>query len=178
MDTSRLKIWWLIVLVPLLMGCPFEEEKCFNDWERITTMDDLIILNPLKDTFQLGDEIKFLLTVPNTVSIGDSSINLYQETRDANPWLILNSRELFENEFDIILGNKGSKKNWYYLEYSSELDSYLLEIHITLTKSGEYFIGTTDRIVFGEQKDCNWYEVRTNIKGSDHRGILEFLVLP
>jgi len=58
MDTKKKHLWWAFLAIPFLLGCPFGEERCpFNDWERITTIEDLFIISPMKDTFKIGDEI-------------------------------------------------------------------------------------------------------------------------
>jgi hypothetical protein len=56
MDTNTFNLWWLIMFVPLLIGCPFGDDKCpFNDWERIPTIEDMLDISSMKNSFRIGE---------------------------------------------------------------------------------------------------------------------------
>ena len=68
MGTNRLQVWWILLVIPFLIGCPFGDEKCpFDDWERITTIEDLFVISPLKDTFRIGEEINVNMILPDSL---------------------------------------------------------------------------------------------------------------
>jgi hypothetical protein len=180
MSTNRFKLWWLLLVVPFLIGCPFGEEPCpFNDWERITTIEDLIFISPMKDSFSQGEIVTFELTIPDSIFIYDKVISLNKETGDISPKLITHS-ELFNNNIlDFKYGLRGSEKNWFHLEYLPEKEIYSLEVLVSLKRLGEYRIATaTNETIFRGKEKCNWYEVRTRLEGTNGGPFLEFVVVP
>jgi hypothetical protein len=173
------------MFVPLLMGCPFGEEKCpFNDWERITNIDNLLMITPLMDTFKLGDEVLVEVAIADSVKIGDEIINLLSETGDLEPLILISQRvdnlNLFDNTMTLVHGEKNSDLDWFYLEYLLDKRMYSLKINIEFLKPGSYSLFAKEaRIIFGNQEDCNWYEIRTSLNGvSDEEFFYEFTVVP
>ena len=185
MDTNRLRTWWLLLVLPFLIRCPLGEEQCpFNDWERITNIDNLFSITPIQDKFKIGDEILVEVTISDSVNIGNNIISLLSETSELTPLILISQKvdnlNLFDNTMALVHGIKDNTKDWFYLEYLFNENKYLLKIVIELQKPGNYSIFAKEaRILFGKQRDCNWYEVRTNLKGfENHDFFYEFTVIP
>ncbi len=169
------------MLVPLLMGCPFEDEKCpFNDWERITTIEDLIIISPLKDTFQIGDKVTLELVINDSIYFGEQLIGLLNETNDLTPSIIIPQRigfvNFFNNDLSLIHGKQENNKNKFYLEYCFDDNRYKLSIKTRLEIEGDYWFSGSNDVFFGSVKDCNFYRITTNFKGGENGNRLEFVV--
>ena len=69
------------------------DEKCpFNDWERITTIEDMLDISPMKNSFRIGEEVNISITIPDTVYMWNNAISLINETNDytiphwVSPW--------------------------------------------------------------------------------------------
>ena len=93
MDIRKLHSYWVLFLLPLIMGCPLGDEKCpFNDWERITTIEDMLDISPMKNSFRIGEEVNISITIPDTVYMWNNAISLINETNDytiphwVSPW--------------------------------------------------------------------------------------------
>ncbi|TVR84755.1 MAG: hypothetical protein EA409_00440 [Saprospirales bacterium] len=172
MGTNRLKLWWLVLVVPFLIGCPFGEERCpFNDWERVTTIEDLITLFAMEDTFNLGEVVTFELTIPDSVFIYDTIVFLYSETGDHSPKLITDNRLFLNNSLGFEHGYQGDRDNWFHLEFLPEKKKYNLRIMVELSKLGNFELANaSSRVIFKGRDKCNWYEIRTNIKEFSGRG--------
>ena len=184
MDTRRLKVWWILLAIPFLIGCPLGEEKCpFNDWERITTIEDLFKISPIKDTFFVGEKLKLSISIPDSVYMWDRGVSLINETYDFSPIILKTQKidylNLFDNHMEFIFGNKGEGRNRFQLEYQSEEQLFKLEVILKFENSGNYSIRAGEsRIFFGNQKECTWFEIRTNIKEFEKGDYYEFTVIP
>ena len=143
MDTNTFNLWWLVLVIPLLMGCPFEDDKCFNDWERITTLEDLIVIDPFSDTFFLDQVVKFQLTIPDSIYFLDTKLSLFKETGDQFPKLITDNRLFLNNSLNFEYGYQGDKDNWFHLEYIPEDEVYTLKILVRFNNTGNFELANT-----------------------------------
>jgi len=178
MDTNRIKLWWLLLILPLLMGCPFGEERCFDDHARVTKMDDLASLAPIRDTFNQGEVITFVLAIPDSVFFYDDFISLINKTGDQMPRLVSGDVDLFtDNHLSFEYGGQGDKVNWFYLEFLPEDEIFSLEINVTLIRPGIYKVPVwIFETTFKGKDKCDLYRVDTKIKGFKPGEFYEFYV--
>jgi len=179
MDTSRLKVWKLLLILPFFMGCPIGEDRCFEDFTRVVKIDDLVSLTPIKDTFNRGEIITFALAIPDSVYFHNDFISLIKKTEDQVPRLVSGDINLFkENNLSFDYGNQGDKENWFHLEYLPELKKFSLVINITLIRSGIYKIPVwIFETTFTGHEQCERYRVDSNIKGFEPGEFYEFVVI-
>ena len=147
-----------------LTGCPGEED-CNDALGGISRVDDLILLTPLQNTYNVGDVITFKISVPatNDYFYGET-INLLQETNDHKPKITTAYDNLFiGNQLVFIKGSQGAYVNWFNLAYDDQTNLYELEIKITLNKIGNYILQTNDSVEFQGSSKCNRFRLDTNI---------------
>ncbi|TVR84754.1 MAG: hypothetical protein EA409_00435 [Saprospirales bacterium] len=181
MAINKSKSYWLLLLLPFLIGCPWGDEKCFDEFERITTIEDLIIITPLKDTFRIGDTVSMEINITDSIYFGEIKVNLLNETNDLSPSIIIPQRlgfiNFFNSDLHIIEGEQVEDKNKFRFKYSFEDNLYKLLLVTIFSIEGDYWFSGSNDIVFGKVKDCNFYRITTNLKGAENGKWLEFVVV-
>jgi len=180
MGIKKNKLWWLLLAIPFLIGCPFGEDRCFEDFTRVAKIDDLATLRPLKDTFVQGEIMTYELIIPDSIQFHYGWISLYTETNDSNPWLVTGSGLFLNNLLVFEYGHQGNRNNWFHLDYIPEERVFKLKIMITLKRIGEYQIwADTNETTFKGKDKCERYRIDTKIKGAvGGRNLLEFTIIP
>lgn len=179
---KHLKSFLFLPLFVCLYGCP-DENDC-NDIMTggIAEVPGLIMIEPLQEIYQLGDEIIFKCSVPsNNIYFGEDT-NLFQATQNHHALLVVGEMmdyvRLIDsgNELQFLKGMQGEYPNWVKLTYNSFTDNYELEILIKLNKLGEYGIISSNNIVFEGTKNCNRFRLDTSILGAVD-GKIHFVVV-
>lgn len=180
MDTKKLKLWWLLIVVPFFFGCPWNDE-CFGDLGS-EYVDGLMVLSPLQDTFKIGDVVVFEVIIPDSFYFGDNKISLIGETSDEKPMMWITQglgedyNDFFNNDILISKGDRVKDKNTFRLHFCFESHKYKLKIQVNLNIKGKYRFRSYDRINFGSHKNCNSYSIYTNVNGTTGDW-LEFIVI-
>lgn len=182
MDTRKYKLWWIILFIPFLMACPWKD-NCLDDVAGVEFVDGLMVISPLQDTFKIGDIVSFEVIVPDSFNFGEKRISLIGETSDERP-IIRVSQGLFDDTYidffsNVLLiqhGERVNKDSAFRLHFCFEDNIYKLRIQLTFEIVGQYRFSRRNDIDFGSQKNCNFYSISTNVKGTEGN-FLEFVVI-
>ena len=182
MDIKRIKPYLFLFLLLPLLGCPWKD-YCLDDVAGSEHVDGLMVLSPLQDTFKLGDVVIFEIIIPDSFYFGDNKISLIGETSDEKPMIRVSQglfddayNNFFSNELQILHGERANEESVFYLHFCFDDNMYKLRIKVTFISTRNYRFLGRDRIVFGSKKNCNFYSITTNVKGTTGDW-LEFVVI-
>lgn len=159
----------------VVTACP-QDTFCFEQGR--IPLPDKIVITPSKRLFSSGESLKITISIP-------SKINHGQNINDINDSLGVEKSNKFSNISNILKGNnytvnKGrlDENKQLILQYSSTTDSYEFECEITLKRKGNYSqFGNNESLRFEKDlRDCEFIDIRTNIKGINQDGFYEFTV--
>ncbi len=143
----------------------------------IAEVSDLIMIEPLQETYQKGDELILRCSVPAVNNYFGEEINLHEETQANSALLTLAQMieyiRIFEsgNELHFIKGMQGEYPNWMKLAYNPGNANYELEIVIKLNTIGEYGIRNYSKIELQDNSNCNRYRLDSSIVGAVNKEI-------
>jgi len=161
----------VFLLLTILTGCPSNDD-CIG-LDNISNSPDLIKIIPLQNTYQLGDEISFEISISNELD----GIYLFNETNDNYGLLTSNNFLFLENELTFIKGSQGEYSNWFNMPYNMSNERYELKILVKLNKVGIYSFFTDDYVEIIGEDLCNRFRIDTNIEGMNSDRKIEFEVL-
>ncbi len=75
------------------MGCPIGDIDCNGDNGGNVTVPDLVIIAPLQETYVQNDEIILSLSIPSENNYFGNTVDIFQETQDANPLVSFSSNQ-------------------------------------------------------------------------------------
>lgn len=176
MGTKNISVVVAIVLTGFILGCDPPREFC-DDMATFARVPDLIILEPLQDTYNKGDVITLKTSIANiSPYFAEPNVNLLEVTGLQNALLVSNNRLYEGNGLEFLTGSQGRISNWFNMPYNPETDRYEFELKMTLNRVGNYNFITAEFIdIIGE--DCNRYRIETNIAGANADSRIEFEVL-
>lgn len=166
----------LLGSILILCACPSRENQNCEDEGSQARVNDLIVLSPLKTTYQQGEIINFSISIPSNNSYFQTTSDLYLKTADSESNLTTNSKIFEGNALEFVVGSQGQYNNWFVMPYNSNTKTYDLIIKIKLNKLGTYSILTgADYVDFQGAVYCNRFRINTNILG-EKNGKIEFVV--
>ncbi len=165
-----------ILLIGFISGCDPEKQFC-DDMGTFARVPDLIILEPLQDTYNKGDVVTLKTSIANiSPYFAEPNVNLLEVTGVDNA-LLISHDELYQgNDLEFIKGSQGRISNWFNMPYNPNTDRYEFELIIALNRTGTYNFITGELIdINGE--DCKTYNIDTNIVGANEDSRIVFEVL-
>ena len=162
-----------------MMKCDDGGESPCDMYTNYANEQELIILSPLKTTYNIGESVKLKFSLPSKMKVNSKEIDIYQATKSTSGSLALNLSELFKGNTVIFIKGKKIDDYKFSPEYSNATDSYELEIDIVLNRAGIYSFESFANFQERESVDgsCIFLQLATDIKGrNDDDGRLEFVV--
>lgn len=170
----------LTILLTTLTGCP-EEISCdggiYNNGVRF---DKLSTITPLKEVYNVGDEVTYSLIIPSKNNYFDKERDIYKETKSNYGFLVMTNTQFTDNINEVVF-IKGINKidgntNWYHLYYNPQNDNYELIFKVKFKRSGLYDIVVMEDITFPSIDYCSTMYLNTSTFGHDERYSIKFTV--
>lgn len=165
MATKLFKYFGILLLLFTMTACP-DEYDC-SDMASTVRVENLVIIQPLKETYSQGDTIVFKAQIPAMNIYYGEVLNLFEITGDYNALVTFTDYAPFEdNELIFIKGFQSEFPNWFEVPYNPESGMYELEIEVKLINMGDYMVHSEAYFEFQGEDYCNRYVIDTNIKGA------------
>jgi len=182
MDIRKLKIFMLLPLAFILLGCPGEDFSCVTQNIRI---ENLAKIEPVQEVYHLGDTLIYSVAIPSHIEnfngTGDT-VNIFQETGITET--LYGGFEVYkleENTLEILAGRLGTiqETTVAYVLYYPETNDYRFKARVVFNQTGNYTLSALNdtRLIFdSENDDCAEYEIKTSTQGIDPMGEFNFTV--